>query len=234
MRNLLEIETELLSNPTLVDGLQLDRIKTLQRSLKSQQRSKFRKQLDLAKTMKDVKEWFDLPSTQEIFNNSGVTWSAEELADKVFECGKSWMFKCIKASNVESDVVSMFEYQCKHLQNEGKRVKMGIEDLNQFAKAYAQNENIQVANLQNLNDETNDSVVEDTNDESVVEDTTAEENAETNSDTIFTLSFKRERMADPLRNVSVRISLSEGLVTTNSADEIRSAIHFLTEQLTNN
>ena len=144
------------------------------------------------------------------------------------------MFKCIKASNVESDVVSMFEYQCKHLQNEGKRVKMGLEDLNQFAKAYARDENIQVSDLQNLNDETNDSVVEDTNDESVVEDTTTEENAETNSDTIFTLSFKRERMADPLRNVSVRISLSEGLVTTNSEDEIRSAIHFLTEQLTNN
>ena len=102
--------------------------------------------------MKDVKEWFDLPSTQEIFNNSGVTWSAEELADKVFECGKSWMFKCIKASNVESDVVSMFEYQCKHLQNDGQRVKMGIEDLNQFAKAYAEDENIQVADLQNLNE----------------------------------------------------------------------------------
>ena len=75
MRNLLEIETELLSDPILVDGLQLDRIRTIQTAIRSQQRSKFRKQLGLAKIMKDVKEYFDLPSTQEIFSNSGVTWS---------------------------------------------------------------------------------------------------------------------------------------------------------------
>jgi len=232
MRNLLEIETELLSNPTLVDGLQLDRIRTIQTAIRSQQRSKFRKQLGLAKIMKDVKEYFDLPSTQEIFSNSGVTWSDEELADKVFECGKSWMYKCIKASNVDENVIRLFETQCKWLQDNGQRVRMGIEQLNQFAKAFIDNENVQVADLQNLNDndETNDSVVHDTNDESVVEDTTTEETTETSSDTIFTLSYK----LNEVNNVAVRYSTSEGLVTTNSDFEIKQAILFLQEQLTNN
>ena len=229
MRNLLEIETELLSNPTLVDGLQLDRIRTIQTAIRSQQRSKFRKQLGLAKIMKDVKEYFDLPTTQEIFSNSGVTWSDEELADKVFECGKSWMYKCIKASNVDENVIRLFETQCKWLQDNGQRVRMGIEQLNQFAKAFIDNENIQVADLQNLNDndDTNDSVVYDTNENSI-EDTN-EETAETSNDTIFTLSFKRDS-----GNVSVRYSQSEGLVTTNSNADILDAIAFLNEQLTNN
>ena len=134
------------------------------------------------------------------------------------------MYKCIKASNVSEDVVQIFESQCKHLQDAGQRVKISIEALNQFAKEYARNEDVNVADLQGTAD--TDSVVNDTTaDDSVAEDTT-EDATETTSDTIFTLSFKRDS-----GNVSVRYSHSEGLVTTNSADEIQMAIAFLTEQL---
>ena len=172
--------------------------------------------------MRQGKEWFDKAETQLLFSEQGIVWSAEELADKVFECTKSWMYKCIKASNVAEDVVEIFENQCRHLQESGKRVKISIESLNQFAKAYARDEDVNVADLQ----ATADSVVEDTTaDDSVAEDTT-EDATETTSDTIFTLSFKTDS-----GNVSVRYSHSEGLVTTNCHDDIRSAIAFLTEQL---
>lgn len=221
MRNLLEIETGLLSSDAVKNGLQLTKVKSLQKSIKTAERTKFRKQLEMATLMRQGKEWFDKPETQLLFADQGIVWSADELADKVFECQKSWMYKCIKASNVAEDVVQIFENQCKHLQNAGERVKISIEALNQFAKAYAEDEDVNVADLQ----ATADSVVEDTTTNSVVEDTT-EDATETASDTIFTLSFKRDS-----GNVSVRYSHSEGLVTTNTADDIRSAIAFLTEQL---
>jgi hypothetical protein len=132
------------------------------------------------------------------------------------------MYKCIKASNVAEDVVEIFERQCKHLQDSGEKVKISIESLNQFAKAYAEDEDVNVADLQATE---TDSVVEDTTADSVAEDTT-EDATENTSDTIFTMSFKLQD-----RNVAVRYSLSDGLVTTNSNDDILDAIAFLTEQL---
>ena len=225
MRNLLEIETGLLNSDAVKDGLQLTKVKSLQKSIETAERSKFRKQLEMATLMRQGKEWFDKPETQLLFADQGIVWSADELADKVFECQKSWMYKCIKASNVAEDVVEIFERQCKHLQDSGERVKISIESLNQFAKAYAEDEDVNVADLQ----ATADSVVEDTTDaDSVVEDTT-EDATETTSDTIFTLSYK----LNEVNNVAVRYSATEGLVTTNSDFEIKQAILFLQEQLNN-
>jgi len=221
MRNLLEIETGLLGSDAVKEGLQLSKVKSLQKHIKNADRTKFQKQLKLANVMRESKEWFDKDETQLLFADQGIVWSADELADKVFECQKSWMYKCIKASNVAEDVVEIFERQCKHLQDSGEKVKISIESLNQFAKAYAEDEYVNVADLQ----ATDDSVAEDTTADSVAEDTT-EDATETTSDTIFTLSFKTDS-----GNVSVRYSHSEGLVTTNSNDDILDAIAFLTEQI---
>ena len=221
MRNLLEIETGLLGSDAVKTGLQLTKVKSLQKSIKTAERTRFRKQLEMATLMREAKEWFDKPETQLLFADQGIVWTADELADKVFECQKSWMYRCIKASNVAEDVVEIFERQCKHLQDSGEKVKISIESLNQFAKAYAEDEDVNVADLQ----ATADSVVEDTTEDSVAEDTT-EDATESTSDTIFTFSFKLQD-----KNVAVRYSLSEGLVTTNSNDDILDAIAFLTEQL---
>jgi hypothetical protein len=196
----------------------LSKVKSLQKHIKNADRTKFQKQLKLANVMREAKEWFDKDETQLLFADQGIVWSADELADKVFECQKSWMYKCIKASNVAEDVVEIFERQCKHLQDSGEKVKISIESLNQFAKAYAEDEYVNVADLQSTE---TDGVVEDTIADIVAEDTT-----ESTSDTIFTMSFKTD-----FGNVSVRYSHSEGLVTTNSNDDIRSAIAFLTEQI---
>ena len=220
MRNLLEIETGLLGSDAVSQGLQLTKVKSLQKSIKNAERTKFRKQLDLALLMRQGKEWFDKAETQLLFADQGIVWSAEELADKVFECTKSWMYKCIKASSIDADVVDMFENQCRHLQESGERVKISIEELNRFAKAYAEDENVNVADLQSADD----SVVEDTNDESVLEDTT--EDTESTSDTIFTMCYKTDN-----GNIVARYSATEGFITHNTADEIRRAIAFLSEQL---
>ena len=220
MRNLLEIETGLLGSDAVSQGLQLTKVKSLQKSIKNAERTKFRKQLDLALLMRQGKEWFDKAETQLLFSEQGIVWSAEELADKVFECTKSWMYKCIKASSIDADVVDMFENQCRHLQESGERVKISIEELNRFAKAYADDENVNVADLQSADD----SVLEDTNDESVLEDTT--EDTESTSDTIFTMCYKTDN-----GKIVARYSATDGFITHNTADEIRRAIAFLSEQL---
>jgi hypothetical protein len=221
MRNLLEIETGLLDSDAVSQGLQLTKVKSLQKSIKNAERTKFRKQLDLALLMRQGKEWFDKAETQLLFSEQGIVWSAEELADKVFECTKSWMYKCIKASSIDADVVDMFENQCRHLQESGERVKISIEELNRFAKAYAEDENVNVADLQSADD----SVLEDTTaDDSILEDTT--EDTESTSDTIFTMCYKTDN-----GNIVARYSATDGFITHNTADEIRRAIAFLSEQL---
>ena len=89
MRNLLEIETGLLALEGVKEGLQLTKVKSLQKSIKTAERTKFRKQLEMATLMRQGKEWFDKPTTQILFSEQGIVWSADELADKVFECQKS-------------------------------------------------------------------------------------------------------------------------------------------------
>ena len=134
------------------------------------------------------------------------------------------MYKCIKASNVAEDVVEIFERQCKHLQDCGRKVKISIESLNKFAKAYAKDEDVNVADLQSTE---TDGVVEDTAEaDGVVEDTADEDATETTSDTIFTMCYKTDN-----GNIVARYSATEGFITHNTADEIRRAIAFLTEQL---
>ena len=221
MRNLLEIETGLLSSDAVTTGLQLTKVKSLQKSIKTAERTKFRKQLEMAILMRQGKEWFDKPETQILFSEQGIVWSAEELADKVFELSKTRMYRYIKASNVAEDVVQVFERQCKHLQDSGESVSMCIDSLNQFAKAYAVNEDVNVADLQATETE---SVGTDT-----IEEATEEATAETTIDTIFTLSYK----LNAVNNVAVRYSATDGLVTTNSEFEINQAILFLQEQLNN-
>ena len=129
------------------------------------------------------------------------------------------MYRCIKASNVPLMLVNIFESQCKVLQNAGEKVEISIDSLNQFAKAYAEDDNVSVWDLQSTD---NDTVVNDSEQE-----TDEDSNTESSADTIFTMYYR----LNASQNIAVRYSAIDGLVTTNSASEIRHAIDFLTEQL---
>ena len=223
MRNLLEIETGLLGSSFVQDGLNLSKIKWLQRTQKTEERSRFSKQLHMANLMKAGKEWFDKAETQQYFADNGVTWTSDELADKVFECGKSWMYKCIKASNVDAEVVDKFKEQCKVLQTDGYKVKVTIEELNKFNSALLLDPNATVSDLMTGAD----SVVQDTTETTETSETTEDSNTEPSVDTIFTMSYK----LNAVDNVAVRYSAIDGLITTNTREEIKTAIAFLTEQL---
>lgn len=227
MRNLLEIETGILGSSFVQDGLNLSKIKLLQRTQKTEERSRFLKQLHMANLMKAGKEWFDKAETQQYFADNGVTWTSDELADKVFECGKSWMYKCIKASNVDAEVVDKFKEQCKVLQTDGYKVKVTIEELNKFNSALLIDPNATVSDLMTGTD----GVVHDTTETSETAETAEDANTNT-SDTIFTLSYRLPTYLDAANNVAVRYSVTDGLVTTNSDEEIMLAIAFLKEQLT--
>lgn len=224
MRNLLEIETALLRSTTVQDGLSLSKVKLLQKTQKTEERSRFVKQLNMANLMKEGKQWFDKAETQQYFADNGVTWSSDDLADKVFECGKSWMYKCIKASNVDADVVERFKDECKVLQMDGYKVKVTIEELNVFDKALSLDPNVTVSDLQLSSTMEDDSVVHDTIEDS---DEATDTTETTNSDTIFTLSYR----LNASENVAVRYSATDGFITTNSDEQIIKAIVFLKEQI---
>lgn len=213
MRNLLEMETGFLSQPTVQDALQLVKVKNLQKWLKHFERTRFRKQLELAALMAQGKEWFDSENTKALFLENGLSWTTEDLADKVFECGKSWMFKMIKASQVSEEKVNEFESQCKELQDAGEKVKISIEELNRFASG--------VSTVEQLQCDRQDS--EDTAEDSVLEDTPS---TDTHSE-ILTFAWKTPNG----NTVSGRVTPTEGLVSTNTVDEILMMMDFLQGQL---
>ena len=114
------------------------------------------------------------------------------------------------------------------MQNQGYAFHTSIDNLNKYNKHLETNPNATLLDMLNQSDE--ESVAGDTSD-TTSEDVTSDDTAtdDTTSDTIFTMAYKHTDGG----NVSVRYSISERLVTTNSVTEIQNAIMFLQEQLNN-
>ena len=243
MRNLLEIETGFLSLDVVKEGLQLNEINTINRSIATSERKSFARKIELGHLYQKGLDWFNLPETKTLFANEGISWTAKEFPKKAFDISHSQFRKVIKASNWTTEIRESFSVCVKLLTRRGFVVHSSIENLNKFG------ERMQVLELAETTDSeillsaltpeetetTQNSVVNDTNTDLEGDDTT-ENNVETNeTDTVLTLSFKPSmgEGVDTI-NVSVRYSLSEGLITTNSGDEIRTAVNFLLEQVSAN
>ena len=226
MRNLLEIETGFLSLDAVQTGLRMNEIKAIQRSLNQSDRRIFDKQMQLCELYSNATNWFDNPDTKQLLLNEGIAWSKSDFPKKAFDISYSRFTRMVKAWGISADVKESFINQAKQLQNQGYAFHTSIDNLNKYNKFLETNPIGTLLDM--LNQE--ESVVHDTSD-TTSEDTTSEDTAtdDTTSDTIFTMTFK-DADGD---NVSVRYSISQGLVTNNTPNELRNAISFLQEQLNN-
>jgi hypothetical protein len=198
--NLLSIERSFLALAEVKQALNLQAINTLRRADSNAQKKKFENSLQLAKAVKQSFNWFSSEEGKAKCNEEGISWSNEEFFQKVFGWQKSFSYKLLKVGKLDDAIVENFNQKCIEVEARGEEAVRSIENLLKFAKQ------VESGGEEGGQGEEGGEGAE----------------VETRAQTIFTLAFKH-----PDGNISVRINESNEVKTTNSPDEIRSAIAFL-------
>ena len=212
MSQLLSIETAFLSLPQVKQGLNLSEIRSVQRTITNAKKKKFEQTLTLSKLVLSAVEWFQSEDGQRVCSDEGISWSNEEIGQKVFGWQKSFFYKVVKAGRLQPEVIESFTTKCNEVEAQGEEPNRSLEGLLKFAK--------QVENNSQASG----------NEESEMGDaeTTGEAQVETRVETILTFTYKSES-----GNVSVRIDAEGNVKTTNSDEQIREAIAVLNFSLQN-
>lgn len=209
MSNLLSIEQAFLSLPQVKQALNLQEIRAVQRTIVNAKKKKFEQTLTLSKLVGSVVTWFTSDEGQRLCAEEGITWSNEQIGQKVFGWQKSFFYKVVKASKLKDEVVETFKAKCDEVEAQGEEPNRSLEGLLKFAK--------QVEN--GAQGGGTDEQVEGEGEGAQVE---------TRPQVIFTLTYKTEG-----GNVAVKISDRNEIKTTNSVDEIQNAINFLQSIINN-
>lgn len=131
MSNLLQIEVAFLRNPAIATALNLQEIRTIQRSITNSKKKKFEQSLALSKHVKSAFDWFKSSEGQAKLSEEGISWTAEDFSKKVFGWQKSFFYKMIKTANVPSEVVEQYNRRADELGEDSQR---SVEELLSFAK----------------------------------------------------------------------------------------------------
>jgi hypothetical protein len=212
MTNLLNIESAFLNMPEVKQGLNLSEIKRLNATLSNGQKKKFATTLTLSAVVLKAFEWYSSEAGKQLMTNEGISWTAEDFANKVFGWQKSYFYKVVKAGKLAPEVVDNFNAKCDDIEANGEEPNRTLEGLLKFAKAVDENSN----------------AGGESDGESDGESESAE--AEVRVATILTFTFKPEND----KNVAVRIDANGVIKTTNSNDEIFSALQVLMNKLAEN
>jgi hypothetical protein len=204
MSQLLAIETAFLRLPEVSQALNLQEVRSIQRTIQNGQKKKFDQSVTLSKHVKYAFEWFNSAEGKQKLNDEGISWTAEQFGQKVFGWQKSFFYKLVKVANVPNEVVETFKAKCDEVERSGEEPNRSVEGLLKFAKA---------------SEETNNEGAEGEEGGEGVE-------VETRSATIFTMTLKH-----PDGNIAVRINEAGEIKTTNTPEQLREAVAFLLSQL---
>ena len=208
MSQLLSIETSFLNLPQVKQGLNLSEIRSVQRTIVNAKKKKFEQTLALSKLVNQAVEWFQSEDGQRVCTEEGISWSNEEIGQKVFGWQKSFFYKVVKAGKLDEAVVDTFKAKCDEAETRGEDPNRSLEGLLKFAKV--------VETGATATGEGEDGESE------------GEAQVETRIETILTFTYKSEG-----GNVSVRIDAEGNVKTTNSAEQIREAIAVLNFSIQN-
>jgi hypothetical protein len=123
--------------PELREGLQVQEIERLERAISTADLNRLKKAIQLGELMQQTCSWYDLPETQTKFAEFGISWSREDIAQKVYLVSKSQMFKNIKAfefNTANPNNLTEFNNQVKRLRRAGEKVNKSLEKFNAFSK----------------------------------------------------------------------------------------------------
>jgi hypothetical protein len=207
MSNLLSIESAFLALPQVKQALNLTEINRVQRSITNAKKQKFAQTLNLSKLAVSVVAWFASPAGQELTAEEGITWSNEEIGQKVFGWQKSYFYKVLKAGKLQEAVVTEFTAQCDTAESEGLDPDRSLAGLLKFAKS------LQASNAGGGDGDGGGKGGE------------TETAVAVRPETIFTLTYKLEDGT----NVSLRVNSNGEIKTTNQQAELYQAIGFLSQ-----
>jgi hypothetical protein len=213
MTNLLSIESSFLNLPQVKQALNLQEIRSVQRTITNAKKKKFEQTLALSKLVTAAVEWFSSDDGQRVCSEEGISWSNEEIGQKVFGWQKSFFYKVVKAGKLQPEIVDTFKTKCDEAETRGEDPNRSLEGLLKFAK---QVESGTQASGEGEEHEMGDA------------ETTGEAQIETRVETILTFTYKSEG-----GNVSVRIDANGNVKTTNTEEQIREAIAVLNFSLQN-
>ena len=210
MTNLLSIESAFLSLPQVKQGLNLSEIRSVQRTITNAKKKKFEQTLALSKLVTQAVDWFQSEDGQRVCTDEGISWSNEEIGQKVFGWQKSFFYKVVKAGRLQPEVIESFNVKCNEVEAQGEEPNRSLEGLLKFAKQVEAGGNAESEGGQGEGE------------------SESEPQVETRVETILTFTYKNEA-----GNVSVRIDANGLVKTTNSDEQIREAIAVLNFSLQN-
>jgi hypothetical protein len=213
MTNLLSIESSFLNLPQVKQALNLQEIRSVQRTITNAKKKKFEQTLALSKLVTAAVEWFASEDGQRVCSEEGISWTNEEIGQKVFGWQKSFFYKVVKAGKLQAEIIDTFKTKCDEAETRGEDPNRSLEGLLKFAK--------QVETGTQASGEGEEHEMGDP-------ETTGEAQIETRVETILTFTYKSEG-----GNVSVRIDANGNVKTTNTDEQIREAIAVLNFSLQN-
>ena len=134
----------------------------------------------------------------------GLTWSVEDFAEKVYGYKKSFMYRLVKVGGLATETIDSFNAECDRVESDGKSADRTLQGLLKYA-----------------NQQTTEGEGEGGEGEGEGGEGASVERAKA----IITFAFKGESFR--MGNVSVRLNSDGTTKTTNTIDEIRTAISIL-------
>lgn len=136
MSNLLQIERHFLSLPEVSQALRLQEVRSIQRTIENAKKKKFEQSIALSKHVNEAFNWFKSEDGKAKLSEEGISWSAEDFAQKVFGWQKSFFYKMVKVANVPTETIEQYTAQ--------ETEERSVEDLLKFTKQVESNNTEQV------------------------------------------------------------------------------------------
>jgi hypothetical protein len=203
-QQLLTIETAFLSNENVKANLQLTSVRSIQRAIENGQKKKFEQSLTLSALVKQGADWFKSAEGKALRKEEGIEWTTEDFALKVYGWQKSFFHKMVKAGALPNETIETFKAKCEELEAQGEKPVRTIEGLLKYAGQVQESAE---------------------GGEGEGEGGEGDAQVETREKVVLTLSLKGEQFG--MGNVSVRLNSDGTTKTTNTIDEIRTAISIL-------
>jgi hypothetical protein len=162
----------------------------------------------LSKLVVNAVEWFASEEGKTVCTEEGISWSNEEIGNKIFGWQKSFFYKVVKAGKLETAVIESFNTKCTEIESQGSEANRSLEGLLKFAK------------------QVNAATTETTEGEGEGEGEQTDIQPEIRANVIFSLSYKTES-----GNISVKIDENGVVKTNNTREQILQAIEFLNNSI---
>jgi hypothetical protein len=214
MQNLLSIESNFLNLPQVKSALNLQEIRSVQRTITNAKKKKFEQTLTLSKLVINAVDWFSSEDGKRACAEEGITWSNEEIGQKVFGWQKSFFYKVVKAGKLQAEVIDTFKTKCDEAEANGDEPNRSLEGLLKFAKQ--------------VETGTQAGGQEDGENAEGGESDSEAAQVEIRHENVLTFKCKVDGL-----NVSVKVDAEGNLTTNNTREQIEEAIALLTIQLHN-